>query len=218
MARRKRYDVFVSYSHKDAAIVKPLVQVLGTAKRRVFWDEIIQPGQKWTTEIEVALASSDQIVIMWCCDSATSKWVTREIKIARKLSKPLIPIRLCAYPLEGAAADFQGIDLGVKLQHGCDCRERVWMAWPMGGQPQEYRPAVYWWWDDHPIPYRIPFYDESLPSKRRTSRRVETISLILNTLRKQKAPVQPKETKAEAEERARDFLSRLFEDPPEDKR
>src|SRR4051794_36588339 len=102
MTRRKRYDVFVSYSHRDAEIVKPLVQVLHLAKRRVFWDEMIEPGQEWTAEIEAALAASDVIVIMWCCDSAASRWVTREITTARMLGKPLAPIQLCAYPLQGA--------------------------------------------------------------------------------------------------------------------
>lgn len=121
MARRKRYDVFVSYSHNDAAIVKPLVQVLGIAKRRVFWDEIIQPGQEWNTQIETALAASDVIVIMWCCDAGASDWVMREIKTARRLAKPLTPIRLCAYPLRGEVIHFQAIDLSKKLNHGCAC-------------------------------------------------------------------------------------------------
>jgi hypothetical protein len=121
MARRKRYDVFVSYSHKDAAIVKPLVQVLSIAKRRVFWDEIIQPGQEWNTEIETALAASDAVVIMWCCDSAASDWVTREIEAARTLAKPLTPIRLCAYPLRGPVLYFQAINLSNNLHHTCDC-------------------------------------------------------------------------------------------------
>jgi len=124
MARRKRYDVFVSYSHKDAAIVKPLVQVLSIAKRRVFWDEIIEPGQEWNAEIEAALAASDAIVIMWCCDSAASDWVTREIATARTLAKPLTPIRLCAYPLRGVVLYFQAINLSKSLHHNCDCANK----------------------------------------------------------------------------------------------
>jgi hypothetical protein len=121
MPRRKRYDVFVSYSHNDAAIVKPLVQVLSVAKRRVFWDEIIEPGQEWNPEIEHALAASDAVVLMWCCDSAASQWVTKEIDSARKLGKPLTPMLLCAYPLRGAALAFQAINLSGTLQHACDC-------------------------------------------------------------------------------------------------
>jgi hypothetical protein len=119
--RRKRYDVFVSYSHKDAATVKPLVQVLSIAKRRVYWDEIIRPGQDWTVEIETALAASDAIVIMWCCDSAASDWVTREIETARKLEKPLTPIQLCAYPLQGPVTQFQAVNLSGSLRHNCGC-------------------------------------------------------------------------------------------------
>jgi hypothetical protein len=105
----------------DAEIVKPLVKVLSIAKRRVFWDEIIQPGQEWNAEIERALAAADAIVIMWCCDSAASAWVNGEIAAARKLAKPFTPIQLCAYPLGNELGRFQSIDLSKTVHHTCDC-------------------------------------------------------------------------------------------------
>jgi Flp pilus assembly protein TadB len=87
---------------------------------------------------------------MWCCDSAASDWVTREIAAARILAKPLTPIRLCAYPLRGAVSYFQAINLSKNLHHNCDCaskeaqaqkerKERAKASFPMMAAPPEKR-------------------------------------------------------------------------------
>jgi len=60
--------------------------------RSIFWDKVIEPGQEWGPVLYASLRASDVIVVMWCCDSATSKWVAREIAYARKFRKPLTPI------------------------------------------------------------------------------------------------------------------------------
>jgi TIR domain len=175
MARRKRYDAFVSYSHKDAAIVKPLVQVLSVAKRRVFWDEIIQPGQEWNAEIEKALAASDAIVVMWCCDSAASDWVAREIAAARTLLKPLTPIRLCAYPLRGEVAYFQAIDFSKDLHHVCDCARKK----EAGRRPREEQERSLNLWHVTDYDFRQP----APPGSKRTAwhvlfQRVELLLIV----------------------------------------
>lgn len=133
MAGRRRYDAFISYSRNDEALVKPLVQVLSLAKRRVFWDEFIEPGQKWNEEIQVALASSDAIVIMWCCDSAASEWVRREIRIALRREKRLTPIRLCKYPLSVDIRDFQAINLSEHICHKCNDKDHFDYAGQIAG-------------------------------------------------------------------------------------
>jgi len=53
------YDLFISYSHRDEHLVKPLVQLLSLNQRRVFWDvENIAPGQEWAQEIKPSLTRS----------------------------------------------------------------------------------------------------------------------------------------------------------------
>ena len=59
------YDVFLSYSRKDQALVQRLRDLLSLSGRRVFWDAVsITPGQAWATELEKALRNSDLVVLL----------------------------------------------------------------------------------------------------------------------------------------------------------
>jgi hypothetical protein len=121
-----RYDAFLSYSHKDAELVKPLVQMISLNGRRVFWDvHGIAPGDQWANTIVEAIGSTTLLVVLWCCDTAKSEWVNREIDEARKHNVRIVPVLLCDFPLNDSIREFQWIDLRNTLQHKCRHTRRV---------------------------------------------------------------------------------------------
>ena len=62
-----RYDVFISYSRRDAALVESLATRLAhEAGLRVWLDRArLQPGFSWRAEIETAMNESAAALIVW---------------------------------------------------------------------------------------------------------------------------------------------------------
>jgi hypothetical protein len=115
------YDAFVSYSHEDKPLVDPVARVLQLGGRRVFWDSHdLAAGTEWRPALEKALKNSAMVVVLWCCDSAKSKWVAKEIRLARRHSIPVVAIRLCRYPIPPKIRKYQWADLQGVVVHVCD--------------------------------------------------------------------------------------------------
>ncbi len=75
------YDVFMSYSEADVAIVKPLVQELSSSGLRIFWSDAVlrdRLGEDWYDVIEHSLQNSRHMIVAWSIAAAKSKWVKRE--------------------------------------------------------------------------------------------------------------------------------------------
>jgi len=120
MPTTRHYDVFISYSHKDRELVQPLVQLLTVNSRRVFWDaHSLSPGQVWPVEIESAIVGCKRFVLLWCCDTADSDYVSKELALAVQRQKVIIPVLLCPLPPPESITDRQWIDLRGKLNHAC---------------------------------------------------------------------------------------------------
>ena len=112
--------MFLSYSRKDQDLVGRIRKLLSLSGRRVFWDVVsIVPGQVWAQEIETALQNSDLVVLLWCCDTARSKWVKREIRLARRSAKTKVPVLLCSFPPPLSVRRLQWIDLSEFVKHTC---------------------------------------------------------------------------------------------------
>jgi hypothetical protein len=120
MSRVKQFDAFISYSRNDQKLVEPLVQLMSLNGRRIFWDAIsIQPGELWENTLEEALKNSRLVVVLWCCDTAVSDWVNREINLALKFNKKLVPVLLCSFPTSDSIGARQWIDLRRSVRHEC---------------------------------------------------------------------------------------------------
>lgn len=108
---RQTTNVFVSYSHADASLVGPVVQLLRVNKSLVFQDtDGIQPGKKWRGEIAKALAESHLVVVFWCDHACRSTEVATEWKGAVEQEKDVLPLLLDATPLPSELGQFQWID------------------------------------------------------------------------------------------------------------
>ena len=115
----KHYDAFISYSHKDAAVVKPLVELLSLNDRQVFWDQQLSPGDRWDEALRRSVRQSHIFVLFWCCDTGYSDYIAQEIALALRLKKKIVPVKLCNAALPQPLGAWQWIDLQKRVEHQC---------------------------------------------------------------------------------------------------
>jgi hypothetical protein len=100
-----RYRFFVSYAHEDVSDVDMLVAALKAAKPepRIFQDKLeIKVGQSWQDEMDRALASCRNVVVVYFPSYLASKVCMEEFNLARirhRDSPVLLPILLRSTPL-----------------------------------------------------------------------------------------------------------------------
>jgi TIR domain len=103
--------IFVSYSHQDAGLVKPVVGLLRATKDLVFQDvDAIKPGSRWRPQIEEALGVAQLIVLFWCYHSSRSAEVRKEYELAVSTGKDVLPVLLDATPLPKELNEYQWVD------------------------------------------------------------------------------------------------------------
>ena len=86
--------MFISYSHKDAGEVFPIIGQFHNQEYNVWYDEGIEPGIEWPEEIGKALNASSLFVVFITPDSVASENVRNEINFALKKKTPFIAIYL----------------------------------------------------------------------------------------------------------------------------
>jgi hypothetical protein len=88
-------QVFVSYSRSNGEVVYPLVAEVEAAGRDVWIDrEELQAGTNWAGMIVRAIRDSDTFCLMCTAEAFQSDNVRREIYIADKYKRKLLPVRL----------------------------------------------------------------------------------------------------------------------------
>jgi hypothetical protein len=133
----RRYDAFISYSHKDNDVVRPLVELLSVNEHRVFWDQHLKAGDRWDQVIRSAVKQSSVFVLFWCCDTRGSQYVAEEIALAVRLKKKIVPVKLCAAVMPPPLGEWQWIDLGQRVQHQCaDVDHQIYSTLESSVQPQ----------------------------------------------------------------------------------
>jgi hypothetical protein len=107
-----QYDVFVSYSRRDADKVSPLVAYLRT-QWRVFLDtQSLTIGEEFPEELEQAARASRCLVVCWSSTSVKSPWVFREAMIGRE-QETLVPVLLEGIPAESIPFEFRATNAAV---------------------------------------------------------------------------------------------------------
>lgn len=95
----KSYDVFLSYSRKDTALMLKARDTLRSAGFRVWTDEALEPGTpSWEAEVEQALRDTLTVVALLSPDSAESEWVRRELAFAEEQKVRILPILVRGEP------------------------------------------------------------------------------------------------------------------------
>lgn len=105
------YQVFVSYSSKDASFIQTLKEKLKDAGFDVWIDkELLMPSQNWRDEIDNAIKASFALIVVLTHNGFESKYVTYEWAYALGLGKPIIPILLEATDVHERLEIIQYID------------------------------------------------------------------------------------------------------------
>jgi hypothetical protein len=112
MSKPKPFRIFVSYSHYDAALVRPVVQLLrATRGGLVFQDaDSLRVGRPWRPQIRKAVKAAHLVAVFWCAHSATSDEVRKEYEEGLAHRKDLMPILFDSTPLPEPLGAFHGID------------------------------------------------------------------------------------------------------------
>ncbi len=86
-----KYDIFLSYSHRDSGIAKHVAENLEGAGLRCFMAELdIGAGELWEEKIRSTLQSVDRVLLLITPNSKNSLWVAAEAGAAWSLEKQLI--------------------------------------------------------------------------------------------------------------------------------
>ena len=117
------YDVFLSHSAKDKAVVRPLAERLRADAVKVWFDDwVLKPGdsieknQSKTAKIEEGLERSRVLVLCMSAHAFGSDWAQLESGTLRTGQRPFrdplnkerrfLPLRLDAAPIKGSLAQF----------------------------------------------------------------------------------------------------------------
>src|SRR5215510_12100536 len=116
MADDFTYDVFLSHSSKDKAVVRAVAERLRADGLRVWLDDWeIRPGDHIQAKIEEGLEHSRVLVLCMSAQAFGSDWANLESYTYRfrdplNKERRFIPLRLDATPLKGSLAQFLYID------------------------------------------------------------------------------------------------------------
>jgi hypothetical protein len=106
------YDVFLSHSAKDKAVVRPLAERLRHDGLKVWFDEwVLKPGDSIPAKIEAGLEHSRVLVLCMSASAFGSDWAQLEAGTFRfrdplNQERRFIPRRLDDAPIKGSLAQF----------------------------------------------------------------------------------------------------------------
>src|SRR5829696_4671271 len=116
MPQDSQFDVFISHSWKDKAIVRPLAERLRNDGLRVWFDEWeLKPGDNIPRKIEEGLEHSRVLLLCMSAHAFGSDWAHLESQTFRfrdplNQQRRFIPLRLDATEPRGSLALFSYID------------------------------------------------------------------------------------------------------------
>jgi len=111
----KDVQVFISYSHKDSAVVQELHKSVEKGGIRCWIDEIsLSAGVTWRNEIAAAVKACKVFLICVSNSSSSSKYCMEELTLAYDEDKPIVPVFL-ADPTTVRLPD--GLDMLLRRFH-----------------------------------------------------------------------------------------------------
>lgn len=112
MANEFQFEIFLSHSAKDKAVVRPLAERLRKDGLKVWFDEwVLKPGDSIPAKIEAGLEHSRVLVLCMSANAFGSDWAQLEAGTFRfrdplNKERRFIPLRLDDAPIKGSLAQF----------------------------------------------------------------------------------------------------------------
>ncbi len=102
--------VFFSYSREDQARALPIIKLIEQGGFRVWWDGLLEGGERFSHATEKALDCAQVVVVLWSKASVRSHWVHDEATRGRD-RRILVPLSLDGSEPPLGFGQFQVIDL-----------------------------------------------------------------------------------------------------------
>ena len=102
--------VFVSYSRADQKRARPVIELLEKAGYAVWWDGLIEGGERFSRTTATALETARAVVVLWSETSTQSHWVHDEATHGRDRGV-LVPLSLDGTEPPLGFRQFQFIDV-----------------------------------------------------------------------------------------------------------
>jgi hypothetical protein len=103
-------SVFISFKSEERATAAHLMTALQSHGFKVWWQEEIQCGQEWRSELDQAVRDADCIVVLWSQRAMASPWVKHEASQAMARSV-YAPARIELVVIERPYDNIQATDL-----------------------------------------------------------------------------------------------------------
>ncbi len=104
------HGVFLSYSREDQKDALLIVNMLEQAGFSVWWDGLLEGGERFANTTETALTNAKAVVVLWTRTSISSHWVHDEATRGRDAGM-LIPVSLDGSDPPLGFGQFQCLDL-----------------------------------------------------------------------------------------------------------
>jgi TolB-like protein/tetratricopeptide (TPR) repeat protein len=111
--------VFFSYSRDDQARALPIIRLIEQAGFAVWWDGLLEGGERFSRATEDALDRAQAVVVLWSKTSVNSHWVHDEATRGRDRGV-LVPLSLDGTQPPLGFGQFQVIDLAGAKVNGKD--------------------------------------------------------------------------------------------------
>ncbi len=110
----KTFSVFISYSRHDIDVAREL-QTFLASKGYTVWIDLagIQGGQDYMQRIHLAIMDSQAMVLLISKDSQNSEWVLKELTLAIKNRKQVVPVLIDGYGITNPSFDLALANINI---------------------------------------------------------------------------------------------------------
>src|SRR4029450_9752028 len=94
--------IVLSYSRRDEVVADAVVNTAAARNLSIWYDKLIPAGRDWRDSIVEAIEKCDALVILFSRESNNSRQLIKELPIADRFGKLVIPVLIEATEPRGA--------------------------------------------------------------------------------------------------------------------